>query len=351
MSNKAKKVLGKKPVIGMIQDIPISTLHDPPCEDRLSLDLEIGIEGYKDTKLKEFLRQCVLKAVYYPEADKLFVVEGKCFFHKAREMKLKKLRCLVVSEIQCEEEAVVERAEHVLRDHKPFHLLEETRFILETKEHAISEQGIKVYGQGGKRHGQMTLVNVLKDQIPQKEYRIETLNRFGEHIGPEAVKGLYDYLQSKGESLTIYLVHMMNPKLNKAKLRKQIDHKIADLKKKEKSDPEIAEAVALMAYKALFQPKEKPPPKEKPSEREKEAKSGNIEVDKEFRPLSPQDLPSIRESFKDEIVQKVLDIDTKRFSKKKLTAAESKGLFEDLKDLHETVGAHLELLAELVIAS
>jgi len=255
--NNKIKILGYKPIKATITKKPRSKIKLPPIQDRFnpSVEDDLTMDQIEDTPIP---------ALYCPTLDEFFVVEMLDIFIEGTKRKVKELTLFVIGEIKQPDDSAIPRLQYILKPHKRFHPLEKVRAIDQAKKLNYSDCG--VYGYGGDRRSakaskKVRLNDRLKQTVPYcKQYEIEALHRFGDHIGPVGIEGLYRLLKYSGEDLLISKIHEKNPKLNRIGLRGKIDAEIDRLKGAKHNDDEIKEAIGIMVHDALFEKDAQPTP-------------------------------------------------------------------------------------------
>ena len=341
ISKKSKcprKKLKRLPVVGERIKIPVEKIKEPPCEDRLKV---------KEPNNPDYLGKLTLKVLYLRGTDTFYVVEGRCCFSEGKALGMKDFDCYVAGEILSEDQAIIARADYVLRVWKPFHILEQTLLLLEMKNRVITRHGIKAfYRNGGDRRSakyeKMNLVEVLKDRVPEKKSRIEILLRFGDHLGCVAVKGLYSVLVGNRKKLTLYKIHQENPLLGRDGLRKQINDKFEELKAKGVEMSKIEHKLGLIAYDALFRKRKKGKKIRnwKITEIANEDRSASNPSGKKgppvYKALGSKKLSSIKRDF-NAVIKEALRLQRDLRPKRMLTSAEFEELDSRVRKLESTL--------------
>jgi len=324
--------------------IPAKKLKVPNFKDRFEYEVE-------DEEI-ECIDKIPLGVVYSEESRKFIIIKGIRYFYEGSNQNLNSFKCNIISEVNFDYEASMARIVYVLKDHKPFDILEQARCLFEAKKLIITNVGKDlVYHPGGdrrsKKYRKLSLTELLINEMPYKKYRIQVLLRFGNNIGLIAIKGLHYLLESKNENLSIYQVHRMNPKLKRIGLRVKIEEMIRDMKRNAKNQIEIRNAVAVMVHDVLFVKFERSThtkPETKGNDSDDDGKDQNKEesndtekndADKSltppaYFPVDPKSFSRIQNLYKDYFkeVERILKFLT---SKKKLTELESEELHKMIK--------------------
>lgn len=256
------KILGYRPTAAGVIKIPADDIQIVPVEDRFGSRVP--------NEEMDYLAEIPIQVVFSLESKKNFIRKRKDIFIEGQKQGVEAFTCLVLGEIDSDYQAIDVRLIYVLERHKPFHPLEQARFICQVKEHG----GDVFYGKGGKRRGtnyeKDKLVDVVKNLMTTKDYRIGTLSQFSDHMGLIAIEGLHYCLKSSHQKLTITRIHNRNSKMKRMGLRKNIDAKIVEMEMVGKPEDEIKEVVGVMAFDALFDPKDKRRRKKKKKPGEKD---------------------------------------------------------------------------------
>ena len=257
LGKKIAKVLGYEKRQTVKAKIPAKKLKLPNFKDRFEYEVA-------DDEI-ECIDKIPLDVVYSEESRKFIVIRGIRYYREGLNQNLNSFTCNILSEVNFDYETSLARIIYVLKDHKPFDVLEQARCLFEAKKIIITNIGKDLtYSPGGDRRSseykKLSLTELLINEMPFKKYRIQVLLRFGNHIGLLAIEGLHYLLKSKNENLSIYCVHRMNPKLKKIRLRVKIEEMIRDMKSNSKSEIEIRDAVAVMVYDVLLDKFKQPTP-------------------------------------------------------------------------------------------
>ena len=251
------KIFGYKPIKPTITKTPSNKIKPPPIQDRFDPSVE-------DDLTKDQIEETPIPALYCPTTSEFFVVEMLDIFIEGTKRKVKEFTLFVIGEIEQPNDSAIPRIQYIFKTHKPFHILEKARAIDQAKNLKYSGYGVYVHG-GDRRSAvapkKVSLNDLLKQTVPYcKRYEIDDLNRFGDHIGPVGIEGLYRLLNNSSENLLISRIHEMNPKFNKMGLRGKIEAKIDRLKGAKHNDDEIREAIGIIVHDALFEKEDQPTP-------------------------------------------------------------------------------------------
>jgi len=232
--------------------IPISRIVGPPFADRY--DIDIGDDEFEE------LNGTAVEVVKNYSSGLLIVIRGQVHLEAAKKRGQDLIRCLVIGTVKDIKEAAIMRFHHIFSISKPLNLVEKARVVMEIKKLLFDEHGIdSFYGKGGARRGKeakkLKLVDELSLRIPVKPYIIEDLDRFGNHIGPTGLEGLYRILEAKQKSLRSYKVREANSKLNGKKIRYRIEREIQKMEREGKDHTKIVQAIGIMVYDAIFERK------------------------------------------------------------------------------------------------
>ena len=297
----------------------------------------------------EHISQIPLTVVKSHESDQYIVVEGVRYFIEGKKQGINKFQCNVIDEVYLDVQAYIPRLVHVFKDNKPFHILEQAGTIDEIKRLVITNYGEdNIFGQGGDRksanYKKITLVTALEQKLPFKKYKIDTLKRFNENVGPVGLEHLYKILRANHENLSIYRIRRLNPKMRKMGFRNKIDIMVDHLTKEGKSWDKIQGSVALMVYDVLFEKTRKPkdegaaPPEEGDIENDKNpAPPAEPELDPEvslppkYYPISSKDLSIIKKAFK-LVFLAVADVGSFLQQKRSLNEKEAEELYRMIFD-------------------
>ena len=193
-----------------------------------------------------------IKVVLSQDSNNYVVVEGREIFLRGIEEGVESFTCIVIGEVSSDTEASIERMRYVLKDHRPFHILEQTMAIYQLYQHLQSTHKGSIYSNGGDRRSGNYKKNKVDDlllmRIPYQEYLIGDLRRFGENIGMIGIEGLYIVLEEKGEKLNISTIHNNNSRLN----RDYIEELISKLRDEGRDEDEIKKQIGLHVHRILF---------------------------------------------------------------------------------------------------
>ena len=339
------RVLGNHDCNPIARTISVKDMKVPSFQDRF-------VYTVSDEDLKN-QNNFPIEVIYSFESEAYITIKGRRYFQEGKQRGIKKFTCAIIGEVQYDYEAFIPRLSHVLTDHKPFHILEKAKCIFETKKLIIPKYGAeKLFGKGGDRRSKnlqkFSLIELLKKELPLKLYQIDTLKRFADNIGPFAIEALYGLLKNKGEELSIYRVHRMNPTMREMGLRAQIDVKVKAMENNGSDPDEIREAVAIMVYDVLFE-QEKPSKQKKPTvnspgsgnqsdhndRKQENADKKTTRKREEYVDIGSTDFKAIKQAFNN-FAKKVPNIQKFMKSKKELTADETQKIHQMGEELQDS---------------
>lgn len=233
-----------------LEKLPAEKLRLAPVGDRFRLRAHL--------KEIEHLHEIRLRALHYVEPDLYYVISGTTIFVTGLEHGVPEFTVEIVGEIDNVEQAIWARTLHVFDRHRPFHVLEQARCILDANEKLIVHFGPdKFNGHGGDRRSpgrdKLSLTEAVGQRLPFAKSRIGIQLRLAGHLGPWGMEGLYRVLKGEKRKLTIGRVNRRNARLKRENIRARIEAAVKEMEADGKSREEILSRAGAIAYAALFE--------------------------------------------------------------------------------------------------
>jgi len=293
--------LAYTPIIPRVERTYAGKLKLPPINDRFDLDARPGELDH--------LAEIPLDALHHVADDSFYIIRGCTILSTGLARGVPEFTVRVIGEIDTPDQAAWARALRVLGRPRPFHILEEARAVAELAEKLRAY--FDVFGHGGPRNGpgynkKISLPDAVGQHIPAVRSRVDALLRFGVHVGPFGLEGIYMLIKADRKKLGVKRIANRNSRMNAMGLREEIDKAMATLDQEGATHDEKLSVAGRMVYDVLFEPrpnkyllpyKELPALKKAKAKQQHAGKSGYADID----PKTHKEIASFFEKLRDAI--------------------------------------------------
>ena len=192
-----------------------------------------------------------IRVAIVAETSKIVGIEGTRRLKFAKLQKHKKIVVEIVGEVESESQISLARAISVITTPKPMTNLEISIGLVNLRRTIIREFGKDAFHSNGGYRGsegnkKQSLNQFIADNIGLSLFPVQALVTFGRRLGTYAVEGLFSYEEYK--RLSLRRIQKLNPELEKAKIRSQINKRKRKLEKNNVSREERVNELGKIAF-------------------------------------------------------------------------------------------------------